>query len=383
MRIFRGASSQLALNMDAMKEEDIYAFLPEHLSTDTKYSGTCRGTTPICKEEPCLSHELEGGEKSHVTKCCGDERTSTTQPSTPSQQAIPVKVIKEEEQDIYDFLPEYLYRTKEEENETGTSYMKEEAMAVKRETEYSLMECNGHMALIDEHQTASTSTDHQQCATSEKRFEAEQHQRTHAPGTPFKCATCGKGFTHKGHLNRHQRTHTGERPYQCATCGKGFTQKGSLISHQRIHTGNKPYQCSTCGAAFSQLTSLTYHQKTHTGERPYQCTTCGKGFKQKCDLITHQRTHTGERPYQCSTCGKAFINNSNLISHQRIHTGERPYQCATCGKAFINNSNLISHQRIHTGERPYQCATCGKGFTTIGNLTAHQRTHTGDKPYQC
>ncbi|XP_063058759.1 zinc finger protein 418-like [Engraulis encrasicolus] len=322
MRIFRGASSQLALNMDAMKEEDIYAFLPEHLSTDTKYSGTCRGTTPICKEEPCLSHELEGGEKPHVTKCCGDERTSTTQPSTPSQQAIPVKVIKEEkEEDIYDFLPEYLYRTKEEENETGTSYMKEEAMDVKRETESSLMECNGDMALIDEHQTAPSGTDHQQCVTSEKKFEVEQHQRTHAPGTPFECATCGKGFTHKGDLNKHQGTHTGERPYQCATCGKAFINNSNLISHQRIHTGERPYQCGTCGKGFTQRGHLIMHQRIHTGERPYQCVTCGKGFTEKGSLISHQRIHTGERPYQCAICGKGFTTISALTIHQRIHTG--------------------------------------------------------------
>ncbi|XP_063058359.1 zinc finger protein 32-like [Engraulis encrasicolus] len=281
-------ASQLEMNMNEIKEEGIYDFLPEPLSTDTKHSGTW---TPAFKEESCLSHELEDGERLN-----GVESTPTILPSTPSQQAAPLKVIKEE--DIDDFLPEYLYRTKEEENVTGTPYMKEEDLDMKQETESSVMEYNGDVGPGGEDQAYHTSTDQHHFTTCEKSFETKhylaKHQRTHAAGNPWVCSTCGKGFAVKGYLDRHQRTHTGERPYQCALCGKSFTQKDTLITHQR----------------------------THTGERPYQCSMCGKGFTQRSTLIAHQRIHTGERPYQCATCGKEFATKSAVIRHQRIHTRE-------------------------------------------------------------
>ncbi|XP_063070482.1 zinc finger protein 239-like [Engraulis encrasicolus] len=387
------------MNKIAIKEEDIYDFLPDHLSIDTKYSCTW---TPICKEEPGLSPEVEGEEKSHVMQLSG---ISSIQPLTPSQQTVSLKVVKED--DIHDFLPEYLYRPKEEDNETEIADVKEDALDMKRETQSSLMEHDADMTptgktvLRGGPETESISSvipkstavpeimmpvlTKKHCRSlCGERFNAwtslRAHQLIHTGERSYACQHCGKRFPRSGDLKQHQRVHTGERPYACQHCSKRFSQAGHLQVHQRIHTEERPYACHQCGKSFSRSGDLKQHQRIHTGERPYACQHCSKRFSQAGHLQVHQRIHTEERPYACHQCGKRFSQAGHLQVHQRIHTGERPYACQHCKKCFTEAGHLKRHNRIHTGERPYICQHCSKSFSQARDLKRHQRIHTGDEP---
>ncbi|GAB5354698.1 hypothetical protein AAMO2058_000141500 [Amorphochlora amoebiformis] len=52
---------------------------------------------------------------------------------------------------------------------------------------------------------------------------------------PYKCPTCGRGFTKRCNLKRHQQIHTGERPFKCSHCPRTFRRNACLKRHLRHH----------------------------------------------------------------------------------------------------------------------------------------------------
>ncbi|CAI2374658.1 unnamed protein product [Moneuplotes crassus] len=46
---------------------------------------------------------------------------------------------------------------------------------------------------------------------------------------------CCKSFDKVWNFINHARMHLNMKPYKCETCGRGFTQKGNLKIHQKVH----------------------------------------------------------------------------------------------------------------------------------------------------
>lgn len=54
----------------------------------------------------------------------------------------------------------------------------------------------------------------------------------------YTCSLCSYSTDYPTNIQRHMLTHTGERPFRCTTCGKGFTTKQNLESHALQHVKN-------------------------------------------------------------------------------------------------------------------------------------------------
>ncbi|XP_013365224.1 PREDICTED: zinc finger protein 57 homolog, partial [Chinchilla lanigera] len=113
-------------------------------------------------------------------------------------------------------------------------------------------------------------------------------------------------------------------PFRCCTCGKGFSRSSYLHSHQFVHSPRRTNGCGQCGKLFRNPKALSYHRRMHLGERPFCCPLCDKTYCDASGLSRHRRVHLGYRPHSCPVCGKGFRDRSELKRHQKIHQNQAP-----------------------------------------------------------
>jgi len=311
---------QLLMSMKEIKEEDFYKSLPQHLDRSSEDDAT---GTPPCEEQMCFSHGINGEDNSNTLEF--SEITSTIQPPIQSQLAISLKVIREQdvshvyrkmennettasfcEEEITEMI---IGKTNEQESAMAhgdvTSVPSELAISlkvIKEEDFYKILQESLNRKQEKNETTVSLCEEEMNEMTPEKKNEPE--------------SVVTYGNEEVTSPDEDHQTHSGESAYQCATPVKDYTRK--LRKHQAISTGEKPYKCATRGETFSR--TLHDHQRTHTPqEEPYQCSLCGKGFKAKHHLSSHMRSHS--MSYHCATCGKGFSRKDHLRKHQiqQIH----------------------------------------------------------------
>ncbi|GAB6026111.1 hypothetical protein CHUAL_012312 [Chamberlinius hualienensis] len=275
----------------------------------------------------------------------------------------------------------------------------------------------------------------------------------------LQCNYCGKGFSKKFDLDQHVRSHTGEKPFQCLVCGRAFAQRSNVKKHMQTHKvwpveishtvsnkrngdedlpkensdsfrecqkGEKPeividpsYICQFCNQTFPVYGQLKTHLKLHKNEQVYKCIlkSCGEVFKDLDTYLEHTRSHEKEMNYRCHVCSKIFTSLSELAFHQYYHEAEvqkqstnkkiftcntcqnkystlnalehhrstcsHHFPCSYCGKVYHSERFLRRHILTHNTTSSHKCETCGKYFKTEHYLKLHRLIHSGDKPFQC
>ncbi|XP_043081362.1 oocyte zinc finger protein XlCOF6 [Puntigrus tetrazona] len=248
----------------------------------------------------------------------------------------------------------------------------------------------------------------------------ERHQqREHALQKLHCCQCCGQKFVLLSSLQLHKCSHASS---MCQTC-MGKPQRGSSCpscgtesAEDPFYHDNSPYACAPCGQGFSHKQELLHHQqaggcqpaKTLKPPPPSDaslppsppsanssiptCTLCHKTFRSYAGLGCHMRFSHAH--VKSSTENKRVAIVSTFKKKKKVLISSMSFPCRSCDKSFPKTSLLHQHRKEEhrreikvrklqrtslktTRQRrkgeTYPCLHCGKEFLHHLTLRAHFR----------
>ena len=242
---------------------------------------------------------------------------------------------------------------------------------------------------LTRHMSTVHSTIHdQQCPTCNKMFSSvgamKKHTREHNEG-PYQCEVCERWWLTKETYNTHMRLHfgrTSSKVFVCVFCNMGFFQMLEVDDHYKSHAENTTFRCMHCEKSFDKREDLVTHRSVHPNQKvPLNCDRCDKLFATLQELRAHEHCH--DKPLECVVCDLKFTTEEEAKDHMLSHNDDGSilsttvlmYKCPKCGKVFTNKDDYNSHALVHEGAE-FVCTICDIAFETATLLDGHLSTHT-------
>ena len=216
------------------------------------------------------------------------------------------------------------------------------------------------------------------------------HQKNvHQQIKPFKCDTCGSGYTRLNDVVKHiNEVHKKERNFYCDICEKSFVRNWVLKKHnQVVHQKDQiEIQCDKCPKTFKNQNYLKKHKEIHKErQKKFVCTEnfCNASFYEIKGLNQHvNEIHKNIKSHKCGSCYKMFSRKWVLKVHfQKNHAETKVAEsiCDICDKKFADLENHMINAHT-TKDGRYICNFCGATYFKLRDLKGHKtRLHNSSK----
>lgn len=141
---------------------------------------------------------------------------------------------------------------------------------------------------------------------------------------------------------------------------------------KNVQGQQKVFVCTVCKFQTSDGAEIQRHLELHSF--PFECDICQMKLKNQRTYDKHMQRHVNLKnpvPVLCTLCREISSDKFALRKHMLEHHPEI-FKCQTCSKTFDSIRARRKHEVSHDSQPEKACDECGKSFRKLSQLNVHK-----------